>query len=172
MSKNIFADFDFTNFWSDDYYAEAFPTDKLIQSIEKKLGYKLPTSYIEFMRHQNGGSPYKDCFPTSERTSWAHDHVAISEIMAIGKTEDYSLCGDVGSKFWIDEWGYPDTGIYICTCPSAGHDMIMLDYEDCNENEEPKVVHVDQEYDYQKTILAKDFETFVRGLVHSDYFEE
>lgn len=70
-----------------------------------------------------------------------------------------------------EEWGYPTFGICICNCPSAGHDMIMLDYRECGPHGEPSVVHVDQEDDYRVTPLAPDFETFVRGLVPPSYFE-
>jgi hypothetical protein len=49
MKTNYFANIDPANFWDDsDYalesYVELSPTDKLIQSIEKELGYKLPAS--------------------------------------------------------------------------------------------------------------------------------
>ncbi|CAM1358686.1 SMI1/KNR4 family protein [Tenacibaculum xiamenense] len=170
MEKKIFSGFNFKDFWSDNEYSDEYPTDEIVLSIENELGYKLPISYIEFMRHQNGGAPTNDCYPTNEETSWAFDHIAISEIMAIGRSSEYSLCGELGSLFMIEEWGYPDTGIYICTCPSAGHDMVMLDYANLNKDGEPKVVHVDQEYDYKKTIIANNFETFIRGLVTSDNF--
>lgn len=58
--ENVFADFDFADFWEDSEYAvlnyiSAPPTDELIASIEEELGYKLPASYIELMRQQNGG---------------------------------------------------------------------------------------------------------------------
>lgn len=173
MGKQIFKDFDFTDFWDDsDYslqeYIEKPPSDELIQSIEEDLGYKLPASYIELMKQHNGGIPKHNRFPTTERTSWAEDHVAITGIMGIGRNKTYSLCGQLGSKFMIEEWGYPDTGVFICDCPSAGHDMIMLDYSKCGRNGEPEVVHIDQEWDYKKTFLAKDFETFIRGLVSED----
>ena len=171
MSANIFSDFDFSSFWLSDYQSEAFPSDDLILSIEQELGYKLPTSYIDFMRYQNGGKPRNRCYPTTESTSWSGDHSAISNIMSIGNTERYSLCGAAGNAFWIEGWQYPDTGIYICTCPSAGHDMVMLDYSNLNSNGEPKVVHVDQEYDYEKTVIADDFETFVRGLLNCEEFD-
>jgi hypothetical protein len=71
----------------------------------------------------------------------------------------------------MKEWGYPKTGVYICDCPSAGHDMVMLDYSRCGKDGEPEVVHVDQELDYKKTVLAKDFETFIRGLVNEKVYE-
>ena len=51
----------------------------------------------------------------------------------------------MNSQFWIDEWGHPPIGIYFADCPSAGHDMIALDYRDCGKSGEPCVVHVDQE---------------------------
>ncbi|WP_428981470.1 SMI1/KNR4 family protein [Nocardia brasiliensis] len=62
-----------------------------------------------------------------------------------------------------EEWGYPDIGIYFADCPSAGHDMIALDYRG---GDEPRVVHVDQEAGYRITTLAPDFATFIDGLVH------
>jgi hypothetical protein len=73
-------------------------------------------------------------------------------LAAIGRTAEFSLCGALGSAFWVAEWGYPDIGIYIADCPSAGHDMIALDYRRPGE---PPVVHVDQEWGYQITVLAR-----------------
>jgi hypothetical protein len=176
MEKKIFKDFDFTDFWDDSNYAlqeyvEEIPSDELIQSIEAELGYKLPASYIELMQLHNGGIPKKTCFPTIESTSWAEDHIAITGIMGIGHNKTYSLCGQLGSRFMIEEWSYPDEGVFICDCPSAGHDMVMLDYSKCGRNGEPEVVHIDQEWDFKKTFLAKDFETFIRGLVSEEVYD-
>ena len=50
--------------------------------------------------------------------------------------------------------------------------MIFLDYRECGPQGEPKVVHIDQELDYEITPLADCFEEFIRGLVHEDEFEE
>ena len=177
MGQIIFKDFDFSDFWKDSEYSlreyvDESPTDELINSIESEIGYKLPASYVELMKLHNGGTPKNCCFPTAERTSWADDHCAITGIMGIGRTKTYSLCGDLGSQFMINEWGYPNTGILICDCPSAGHDMIMLDYSKCGKDGEPEVFHVDQERDYKKIFLAKDFETFIRGLLNEDSFED
>jgi len=107
--------------------------------------YTLPVSYIELMKYQNGGIPKRGSFPTRERTTWAEDHVALSRIFGIAREKAYSLCGGLGSQFMIEEWEYPDIGVYCADCPSAGHDMICLDYRKNGQAGEPEVVHVDQE---------------------------
>jgi len=172
----IFHDFDLTSFWEDsDYarksYVESAPSSKLIASIEKELGVRLPASYLELMNVQNGGIPRDCCFPTKVPTSWALDHVAITGIFGVGRKKTYSLCGSLGSKFMQEEWGYPAIGICICDCPSAGHDMIMLDYRKCGNQGEPEVVHVDQESDFHITFLARSFEAFIRGLVNESVYD-
>ncbi|MCP1308545.1 SMI1/KNR4 family protein [Paenibacillus tyrfis] len=174
--KAPFEGFDLTKFWDDsDYalkeYVSEPPTDELIASIEQELGYKLPASYIAMMKLHNGGVPINTCFPTEEATSWAEDHIAITGIMGIGREKPYSLCGELGSPFMIEEWGYPDIGVVICDCPSAGHDVVMLDYRKCGRHGEPEVIHVDQEGDYEITFLAENFEAFIRGLVHHDVYD-
>lgn len=173
---NNLADFNSTGFWessayADQEYVDESVSEQLITKVETALGYKLPQAYIDLMKSQNGGIPVNTCFPTNEGTSWAEDHVAISGIMGIGFEKTYSICGGLGSQFMIDEWEYPNDGIYICTCPSAGHDMILLDYSKCGTEGEPEVVHVDQEYDYKKTFLANNFNEFITGLVNESEFD-
>lgn len=164
------------DFWEDsDYarkeYVSAPPDDELIASVEQELGYKLPASYIAMMKQQNGGIPRNTCFPVEESTSWAEDHIAVTGIAGIGRDKSYALCGDLGSRFMIDEWGYPDIGVVIGDCPSAGHDVVMLDYRYCGPDGEPEVIHVDQEGGYEITFLAKDYESFIRGLVSEEVFD-
>ena len=91
------------------------------------------------------------------------DHIAITGIFSIGSEKPCSLCGEVGSKFWIDEWRYPAIGVYFADCPSAGHDMVCLDYRACGSTGEPLVVHIDQEWDYKIVFVAESFEAFIRG---------
>jgi hypothetical protein len=76
----------------------------------------------------------------------------------------------MGSRFHIEEWGYPPIGICFADCPSAGHDRVCLDYRVCGPDGEPQVVHVDQEHDYRITLVAPTFEAFIRGLESEDNF--
>lgn len=175
-NEHFFSDIFLADFWEDSEYAEESylsepPTDELIGSIEKELGYKLPSSYIQLMKHRNGGVPKNTNYPTVEPTSWAENHIAITGIMGIGREKSYSLCGELGSPFMIEEWGYPDFGVVICDCPSAGHDVVMLDYRACGTEGEPEVVHVDQEDDYRITFLADNFEAFIIGLVNDEQYD-
>jgi hypothetical protein len=170
-----FGDFDTTDFWDNSEYAKeqyvGEPlTDELVASMENELGYKLPRAYIELMHCQNGGTPRLTCHRTQTPTSWATDHIAITGIYGIGRSKPSSLGGTFGSQFWIDEWGYPPIGVYFADCPSAGHDMLCLDYRKCGPEGEPQVVHVDQELDYRLTPVSDSFEGFIRGLQGEEAF--
>ncbi len=171
----IFQDFDISDFWEDSDYARAEyvgrPLDAaVIRAVEEELGYKLPASYIEMMSFQNGGIPRRTCHRTKEPTSWANDHIAISGMYSIGRDRPSSLCGQFSSRFWGEEWGYPQLGVYFADCPSAGHDMVCLDYTHCGPTGEPRVVHVDQELDYKVVLVAETFELFIRGLQDESAF--
>ncbi len=172
----MFEDLDLAKFWDNDEYAikeyvGKTPSPRTIAKVEKALGYSLPQSYVALMLRQNGGTPRNTCHRTNERTSWANDHIAITGIYGIGSTKSCSLCGEVGSKFWMHEWGYPAIGVYFADCPSAGHDMLCFDYRSCGPSGEPCVVHVDQEHDYKITHVADSFESFIRGLEPDENFE-
>jgi hypothetical protein len=172
----IFGDFDVGDFWeaseyADKEYVDLPPGREIIEEVERRLGYKLPRSYVELANYQNGGIPRKPNHRTPSPTSWANDHVAITGIFSIGAKKNCSLCGPLGSRFMIDEWGYPPIGVYFADCPSAGHDMVCLDYRKCGEIGEPSVVHIDRERGYTITVVAESFEAFIRGLETEDAFD-
>jgi hypothetical protein len=176
MNK-VFGDFDLGNFWepaddaSKEYVGPPF-TRTLVAAVEHDLGYKLPDSYVELMKSQNGGIPRKTKHRTAVPTSWAKDHIAITGIFSIGKEDSCSLGGMFGSRFWIAEWGYPAIGVYFADCPSTGHDMLCLDYRARGPRGEPQVVHVDQERDYAITFVAENFESFIRNLEGDEAFKK
>lgn len=170
-----FDGFDLESFWEESEhatkeYVDATPSPAGLAKIEEQLGVKLPAAYVALAQRQNGGIPRRTAHRTTERTSWAEEHIAISGIYSIGSAKPCSLCGQFGSSFWVSEWGYPDIGVYFADCPSAGHDMLCLDYRACGPLGEPSVVHVDQELDYKVTRVAPTFEAFVRGLEPDESF--
>lgn len=170
-----FEQFDFEKFWDSHPYSlnyhEAAPDDAQVAAIELELGFRLPDAWIELAQRHNGGAVERSCYPMTEATGWADDHIAITGIFAMGRTARYSLLGEMGWTFMRDEWGYPSWGVGIANTPSGGHEMIMLDYRACGPQGEPSVVHVDQESDYEVTPVAPDFATFIRGLVSEDVYD-
>ncbi len=167
-----FDGFDFEGFWTDwgDSYHEDPPTDDQLAAVEAKLGFRLPDAYVELARIYNGGTPHRSCFPMTEPTGWAENHIMVDGIYAIGEKATYSLVGELGSLHMRDEWGYPSWGVGFADTPTGGHEQLMLDYRDCGPEGEPTVVYVDQEDDYSVTFVAPDFVSFIKGLVEEDEF--
>ena len=151
------------NLWFDSKYSkencisEPFD-DELLKSIEEELGYKLPASYVELMRKHNGGSLKR------RRLDIGDTYTILDVIFGIGREKEDSLCGEYGTKFWLEEWGYPDIGVAIADTESAGHEMIFLDYTECGPEGEPRVVYIDQEWDYKTIVVAENFEEFINML--------
>jgi hypothetical protein len=59
-----FENFDFSDFWAypadEDKFCGKMPvSDELIEQAEEEFGYKLPASYISFLKQRNGGIPKK-----------------------------------------------------------------------------------------------------------------
>ena len=157
-------DFNWTGFWKDtDYAFESYigrdVTDEDIKNAEAKLGYTLPTAYIELLKNHNGGVVNKNCFINDD-----DDCVYITGIYGIDRDKKYSLLGEKGNEFWIPKVKYPPIGIVVADTISGGHDMIFLDYRECGTTGEPKVVRVDQEGDYSITLLADNFGDFIKNL--------
>lgn len=162
--------------WEDcDYSLEKYvgemPTDSDFEKIEASLGYRLPTSYKALMKMHNGGLLRKGFFENPLQRDWTPQLFNVESVYGVDCKKPYSLCSEMGSKFWLSEWGYPDIGIVICDTMSGGHDLIFLDYSDCGPEGEPCVVHVNQESDYEITYLADNFKDFIDGLFTDDEYK-
>ena len=156
-----------------DYYAGPPVTDEMIMAAESLLGYKLPKSYLNLIHIKNGGSLKRSCFPTSVPTSWAEGHVCLAGVKGIGG--EWGIDSPtLGSKAMTPDWGYPDVGIVVGECPSAGHDVIMLDYSECGPQGEPRVIHVETETagEPEVLVLAPNFQAFLDGLVDCSAFDD
>ncbi|MDP1738639.1 MAG: SMI1/KNR4 family protein [Caulobacter sp.] len=172
----VLANLDLSVFWdpsefATSEYVDELLTDELLARVEAELGYRLPAAYVALCQNQNGGAPIRTCHRAAT-TSWAPDHVAITNIKAIGFKNIWSLCGELGRDNTLTEWGYPAIGVYFADCPSAGHDMLCLDYRQLDDSGEPAVVHVSQGSDYTITFVAPSFESFLLGLEPDEAFDD
>lgn len=159
------------NFWHQheyftENYVEKTLTDEMVSTTESKLGYRLPESYIELMKIQNGGKPIKNYWINEYAKGNEVEEIGITGFFGIGSKKSHSIFGEYANEFWFTEWEYPrDIGIIIADTESGGHDMIYLDYRDCGNEGEPKVSVCFQEYDYEIQVLANSFEEFITMLV-------
>lgn len=138
-------------------------TDAMVKNAEKKFGVKLPNTYIDLCKIQNGGYITNQDFPTTVPTSWAEDHVNVEYINGIedGIEEE----GILSSSYYIEEWELPKDIILIC---GDGHTWIAMDYR--HTNEEPPIIFIDLEWAEDIFILelAPNFKTFLEGLYNQE----
>lgn len=161
-------------FWDDcDYslrnYVGRPATDEDIAHAESILGYQLPAAYKELVKKHNGGLLGAWMFHGKDGTgAWAHGIYGVDPECPNSLLN--SSLNDRGlTDFWVDEWQYPTgIGLAIADTPSAGHDMIFLDYRKCGLDGEPSVLHIDNEMGNIETHLADSFEEFLEGLYVPD----
>lgn len=156
-------------FWNPEAQQEVFAplSSHDVARAEAVLGVRLPGEYVELLEIQNGGyvSHEFDAFPTATPTSWADDHVLFHTLAGIGPTEAWpSVTMSVAAA---PEWGLPE-GLVLLS--GDGHYWIALDYRR-GPTSEPSVTWLDTEVD-QDITLARDFRTFLEGLVPMDRFAD
>ena len=167
----MFEGFDFDGFWND--HPEAIRggqgpvlTDEMVLEAEKELGYKLPDSYIWLLKQRNGGFLKRTDFLLGYELPIVGDRTMMRQLYSIRMDNSFSsIIGAYGTKFLVEDWGYPDIGVAIGVGIFGEHEVFFLDYRECGPQGEPKVSHVDQECDYRITVLAENFEEYIRKLV-------
>ena len=130
-------------------------TDEAIEKAEKKLKVKLPDSYINLLKQQNGGCINFNAFPTNVPTSWAKDHINVDHLFGIGLGKEKGI---LDSEYLIKEWGLPSNIVLIS---GNGHSWIALDYR--GQKAEPPVIFIDV-CDEQIIELTPNFDSFLKGL--------
>ncbi|HFR4149927.1 MULTISPECIES: SMI1/KNR4 family protein [Bacillus cereus group] len=151
--------------WADDDYLKLAPiNDELIKKAEAVLNVKLPESYINLLKEQNGGTLRLDIHPTSKPNSWADDHVNVSGLYGISFDENEPSI--LESRYLIREWEMPENIILLS---GDGHTWIALDYRNVAEN--PPVIFIDNEFE-EIIELAPNFESFLQNLTTYEDDEE
>lgn len=139
----------------DEVYTFPPFTDKELEETEKAIGWKLPKSYIELLKLQNGGMINYNEF----EESW------LSVIYGI--SSNYNGLADMYDN-WINEWKYPNIGIPFGETQSAGHDMYFMDFGTVDKNGEPHIVLIDNESDNDVTVVANNFDEFLTKIYNHE----
>ena len=128
-------------------YKQEKLTDNRIKEVEEFFGYKLPKSYIEVLKIQNGGYiKYENCWLTAIYGIGANnkEFYGLEELFDTTKVE----------------WEYPSIWIPFGETQS-GHDEYVMDYSVVNQNGEPRIVRIENEDDNAMYFVANNFEEFI-----------
>jgi hypothetical protein len=92
-------------------------------------------------------------------------------LYGIGAGNEWGIDHELGSRYLIAEWDYPDIGVVAFGTPSGGHDTVMLDYTNLGPDGEPTVAYVDE--DRVPRTIAGSFAEFLAVLrPESDYSDD
>ncbi|PVY37962.1 SMI1/KNR4 family protein [Pontibacter virosus] len=117
-------------FWDSNYYNHPDLTDEMVEMAEKELGLKLPSLLIEFLKVQNGGYTKGFAYPMKQRTTWAEDHVPLSELFGIVTEKSFKTAQNIlATHYMTKEWGLPEKQVLLA---GDGHWWITLDYRKGN----------------------------------------
>jgi hypothetical protein len=152
------------DFWSTNYYRHPPLTQEAIVEAERVLGVRLPRALIELLSVQNGGYTRGFSHPMSRPTTWAKDHVPLSDVNGIVASSDPSPLNLVLSPEMTEEWGLPPKQVLLS---GDGHCWITLDYRN---GPEPSVAWIDVECG-EDVQVAPSFSAFLQGLVPTSEFD-
>lgn len=155
-----------TDFWDSNYYNHPPLTDEMVQTAEEELGVKLPQLLIDLLKIQNGGYTKGFAFPMKVKTTWAMDHVPLSDLSGIVVDKSLETAQNIlETAYMTQEWGLPEKQVLLS---GDGHYWITLDYRKGNI---PTVRWIDTECD-EDIHVANSFEDFISGLVSEDKFAD
>ncbi len=145
-------------FWGKNHFKHPKLTNDMVAQAEAQLGVKLPTTYINLLKIQNGGYTRKFGFPMKRRTSWAKDHVPLDDLAGIIIDPDFrSPLNIMKSPDMSLEWDVPPKQVLLT---GDGHWWITLDYR---KSKTPRVRWIDTEMG-QDMKVADTFADFIKGL--------
>ncbi|WP_215144496.1 SMI1/KNR4 family protein [Exiguobacterium qingdaonense] len=134
-------------------------TEEILRDVESRLGVKLPESYIELIRTQNGGFIEQCELPVT--LNGLDDTIVIDSIMGVSLYE-----GLVESKILLKEWGVEDERLIAFA--GDGHYFLMFDYRD---EAVPKIALLDTTAE-KIDVRFDSFEQFTEALrvIETDAF--
>ena len=152
------------SFWDENFYNHPPLTETMVASAESALGVRLPDELIALLRVQNGGYTKGFAFPMLRRTSWAEDHVPLTELFGIVTDPSIRSAQNIlDTAYMTKEWGLPPRQVLLC---GDGHWWLTLDYRVSGR---PRVAWLDCEIG-EDIPIAPAFPEFLNGLVPLERF--
>ncbi len=153
-------------FWDSNYYNNPPLTDKMIKKAENSLEVKLPDIFLDLLRIQNGGYTKGFAFPMTSKTTWADNHVPLSELFGIVLDKKHKSAHNImESGYMIQEWGLPEKQVLLA---GDGHWWITLDYR---KSDLPSIRWIDCECG-EDIHVADSFDDFYNGLVSEEKYAD
>lgn len=137
-------------------------TPELIEAVQKELGHKLPNSYLELLKDQNGGRLIKRHYYLPKY----HNSMVfeIDSILGIGTD---SKKGIVVENYYNLNY-INKQNVVIFGRGVHGHTYYLFDYNDLSADNEPKIIYYDEEKE-QEINLASNFKEFIDNLkIHEE----
>ncbi len=154
------------DFWDDNHYDHPTLTNEMVVEAETLLNVKLPKLLIDLLKIQNGGYTKGFAYPMTVKTSWAENHVPLSELYGIVTDPTIDSGQNIlDTAYMTSEWGLPDKQVLLT---GDGHWWITLDYRN---GEIPTIRWIDVECN-QDIHIANSFDDFINGLVNEDVFSD
>ncbi|MFP7287353.1 SMI1/KNR4 family protein [Shouchella clausii] len=140
----------------DEYELNPLENDT-VKFVENHFQVKLPESYVNLLKEQNGGYLSRNKYP------FKHDNededIEIDHLLGLSIKNNEGI---LQSEYFINEWGLPQHLILIS---GDGHGWVCLDYRSVNEN--PPVIFIDVEVEKEHR-LADSFAEFINNLYQDE----
>lgn len=146
-------------------------TEEMVARAERRLGYKLPTSYLEVLRVRNGGMLHRRLFRRPAYDGQPAYDFGVFNLYGIGEpagidADEFNVNGEATgeclSEALIRGWNFPNVGVVISF---GGHAGYLLDYSLCGPSGEPRIIWAHSERQPVEAFdVAPDFATFIEGL--------
>jgi len=143
------------------YYSEIKVNNNIVEDVEGKFKLKFPKKFVNLYKDQNGGRLIDDCLPV-DKEQWNNAYVKIKGMLPLTSLVEEN-------EMIVLHNNYPSIGVYF----AIGEDndsAFALDYRECGENDEPKVVFVSAK---EKKIIniANSFNEFLYSACGKEFFD-
>ncbi len=152
---------DSKSFWGPDPAKNPPLTDAMVKNAEKKLGVRLPETFIELLHIKNGGGTRGFVCPTKER-AYGEDYVPLSAMFGIGASDaDGDGYNILSSPEMTGIWELPPRQVLLM---GEGHWWLSLDYRRWSG---PSISYIDVD-EGREVRVADSFDAFVSKLLPRD----